>query len=148
MTRHHKNLVMTAHQAQAAAFAAITPAATGAASTLFSTGRQLGMAAGVAVLTTVASAVGLTKHVAAGTAPHLAASHTGLVTACVIALIAAGVAQFVDDRAAAATQAGAVTRRHYGRRSRRGRRMSPFGLTRGSASESPDACDVGSPRRV
>jgi EmrB/QacA subfamily drug resistance transporter len=88
---------------QAAAFATITPAATGAASTLFNTGRQLGMAAGVAILTTIASAVGLTKHVAAGTAPHLAAYHAGLVTASVIALIAAGVARFVDDRAAAAT---------------------------------------------
>ena len=88
---------------QAAAFATITPAATGAASTLFNTGRQVGMAVGVAILTTVASAVGLTKHVAAGTAPHLAAYHAGLVAASVIALIAAGAAQFVDDRAAAAT---------------------------------------------
>ena len=61
------------------------------------------LAAGVAILTTVASAVGLTKHVAAGTAPHLAAYHAGLVTASLIALIAAGAARFVDDRAAAAT---------------------------------------------
>jgi EmrB/QacA subfamily drug resistance transporter len=88
---------------QAAAFATITPAATGAASTMFNTGRQLGMAAGVAILTTVASAVGLTKHVGAGTVPHLAAYHAALVAASVIALIAAGAAQFVDDRAAAAT---------------------------------------------
>jgi hypothetical protein len=89
---------------QASAFATITPAATGAASTLFNTSRQLGMAAGVAILTTVASAVGLTKR-AAGHAvlPHLAAYHAGLITASVLALIAAGVAQFVDDRAAAAT---------------------------------------------
>jgi MFS family permease len=88
----------------AAAFATITPAATGAASTLFSTGRQLGMAAGVAVVTTVTSAVGLTqKATGRAVAPHLAAYHAGLVTASVIALIAAGVAQLVDDRAAAAT---------------------------------------------
>jgi predicted MFS family arabinose efflux permease len=89
---------------QAAAFATITPAATGAASTLFSTARQLGMATGVAILTTVASAVGLTRQ-ATGRAvvPHIAAYHAGLVTASVIALIAAGIAQFVDDRAAAAT---------------------------------------------
>ena len=78
---------------QAAAFATITPAATGAASTVFNTSRQLGMAAGVAILTTVASAVGLTKHVAAGTAPHLAAYHAGFVTASIIALIGAGVAR-------------------------------------------------------
>jgi hypothetical protein len=89
---------------QAAAFATITPAATGAASTLFNTGRQLGAAVGVAILTTVASAVGLTQQ-ATGRAvtPHLAAYHAGLVTASVIALIAAIVSQLVDDRAAAAT---------------------------------------------
>jgi hypothetical protein len=54
------------------------------------------------VLTTVASAVGLTRQ-ATGRAvvPHIAAYHAGLVTASVIALIAAGIAQFVDDRAAA-----------------------------------------------
>jgi EmrB/QacA subfamily drug resistance transporter len=88
---------------QAAALADITPSDTGAASTLFNTGRQLGMAAGVAILTTVASAVGLTHQVAGRTAPQLAAYHAGLVTASVLALIAAGAAQFVDDRAAAAT---------------------------------------------
>jgi EmrB/QacA subfamily drug resistance transporter len=89
---------------QAAAMATITPADTGAASTLFNTGRQLGMAAGVAILTTVASTVGLTK-LATGRAiaPHLAAYHAGFVTASVLALIAAGAARFVDDRAAAAT---------------------------------------------
>jgi hypothetical protein len=35
--------------------------------------------------------------------PHLAAYHAALVTASVIALTAAAVAQFVDDRAAAPT---------------------------------------------
>jgi hypothetical protein len=89
---------------QAAAFATISPASTGAASTLYNTGRQLGMAAGVAIMTTVASAVGLTQDATGrAVAPHLAAYHAGLVTASVIALIAAGVAQFVDDRAAAPT---------------------------------------------
>jgi EmrB/QacA subfamily drug resistance transporter len=88
---------------QAAAFATITPTATGAASTLFNTSRQLGMAAGVAILTTVASGVGLTEHAATGTAPHLAAYHAALGAASVLALSAAGVARFVDDRAAAVT---------------------------------------------
>jgi EmrB/QacA subfamily drug resistance transporter len=89
---------------QAAAFATITPAATGAASTLFNTGRQVGAAVGVAILTTVASAVGLTQKATGRAAtPHLAAYHAGLVTASVIALIATGIAQLVDDRAAAAT---------------------------------------------
>jgi len=88
---------------QAASFATITPAATGAASTLFNTGRQLGMAVGVAILSTVASAVGLTDQVAGRAVPHLAAYHAGLAAASVIALLAAGAARFVDDRAAAAT---------------------------------------------
>jgi hypothetical protein len=61
------------------------------------------MATGVAILTTVASAVGLTEHIAGRTVPHLAAYHAGLIVASVIALVAAGLAQFVDDRAATAT---------------------------------------------
>jgi EmrB/QacA subfamily drug resistance transporter len=94
---------------QASAFATITAADTGAASTLFNTGRQLGMAVGVAALTTVASAVGLTKEASGHAAlPHLAAYHAGLITASIFALIAAGVAQFVDDRAAAATMRNAA----------------------------------------
>jgi MFS family permease len=44
---------------QAAAFATITPSSTGRASTLFDAMRQLGSAAGVAVLTTVMAAVGV-----------------------------------------------------------------------------------------
>src|SRR5215470_16596753 len=88
---------------QAAAFSTITRADTGAASTLFNTGRQLGMAVGVAILSTVASAVGLTYEAGGRVAPHLAAYHAGLAAASVIALIAAGAAWFVDDRAAAAT---------------------------------------------
>jgi EmrB/QacA subfamily drug resistance transporter len=88
---------------QAAAFACVSPADTGAASTLFNTSRQLGMAIGVALLTTVASAVGLTRHVAGRAAPHLAAYHAAFVAASVVALVAAGAAQFVNDREAAAT---------------------------------------------
>jgi len=88
---------------QAAAFATISPEATGAASTVFNTSRQLGVAAGVAILTTVASAVGLTQHLGGAATPHLAAYHAALLAASVIALLAAGVAQFVDDRAAAVT---------------------------------------------
>jgi EmrB/QacA subfamily drug resistance transporter len=97
---------------QAAAFATITPAATGAASTLLNTARQLGMAVGVAILSTVASAVGLTQQVAGRTAPHLAAYHAGLAAASVIALLAAGAARFVDDSAAAATMVKPDRSRH------------------------------------
>ena len=89
--------------AQAAAFATISPAATGRASTLYNAGRQLGSAVGVAVLTTVAAAVGLVHRVGAHPAPNLAAYHAALLTACGIALVAAATAIFVDDRAAAPT---------------------------------------------
>jgi EmrB/QacA subfamily drug resistance transporter len=98
---------------QAAAFATISPGDTAAASTLFNTGRQLGMAVGVAILTTVTSAVGLIHHVAGRTAPNLAAYHTGLAAASVLAVIAAVVARLVDDRAAAATMRR-PERRHRG----------------------------------
>ena len=43
---------------QAAGFATISPAATGRASTLFNALRQVGSAAGVALLTTVVATVG------------------------------------------------------------------------------------------
>src|SRR5262249_17273757 len=81
-----------------------TPAATGAASTLFNTGRQLGMAVGVAILSTVASAGGLTEQVARRAGPHLAAYPPRLAAPSVIAPLAAAAARFVDDRAAAATR--------------------------------------------
>jgi hypothetical protein len=46
-------------------------------------------------------------------APHLAAYHAGLLTASVIALIAVGIAQLVDDHAAAATmRSPEPSRRH------------------------------------
>jgi hypothetical protein len=61
------------------------------------------MAVGVAIFTTVASAVGLTQDTAGRAVPHLAAYHLALLAASVIALTAAAVAQFVDDRAAAPT---------------------------------------------
>ena len=87
---------------QAAAFATITPAATGAASTLFKTGRQVGMAVGVAILTTVASAVGRRAcrrgdRAASGRLPRRASCRQ-----CHRA-DRGREAQFVDDRAAAAT---------------------------------------------
>jgi hypothetical protein len=89
--------------AQAAAFATIGPAATGRASTLFNAGRQLGSAVGVAVLSTVLAAVGVTRHVGATVTPHLAAYHAAFLTAAAIALLAAGLSLRVDDRAAAST---------------------------------------------
>jgi MFS family permease len=88
---------------QAAAFAGISGAATGRASTLFNASRQLGSALGVAVLSTVIAAVGVTTEAGGRVAPHLAAYHWGFLTAAGLALLAAVVAAQIDDRAAAAT---------------------------------------------
>ena len=67
--------------AQAAAFATISPEATGRASTMFNVGRQLGSATGVAVFTTVIVAVGATKVVAGQVTPNLAAYHAAFLVA-------------------------------------------------------------------
>lgn len=88
---------------QAAAFATISPAATGRASTVFNTARQVGSAAGVAILTTVISAVGVTHVVRGHTAPNLAAFHWAFGAAALIALLAAGFAWRINDADAAST---------------------------------------------
>jgi MFS family permease len=89
--------------AQAAAFATISPAATGRASTLFNTARQVGSAIGVAVLTSVISAVGLTHLVNGGVQQNLAAYHWAFLIAAAFALLAAFVANTVVDADAAPT---------------------------------------------
>jgi EmrB/QacA subfamily drug resistance transporter len=89
--------------AQAAAFATISSAATGRASTIFNTARQLGSALGVALLTTVISAVGVFHVVARHRAPNLAAFHWGFGVAAIIALAASTVAWQINDADAAPT---------------------------------------------
>jgi EmrB/QacA subfamily drug resistance transporter len=88
---------------QAAAFASISPAATGRASTMFNTARQVGGALGVAVLTTIISAVGITHVVGGRVAPDLAAFHWAFGAAAAIALGAAWFSLRIDDRDAAST---------------------------------------------
>jgi EmrB/QacA subfamily drug resistance transporter len=89
---------------QAAAFATISPAETGRASTLFNTGRQVGSALGVAVLTTVMSAVGVTHLVHGHREANLAAFHAAFVFAAALAVAAAVFAFFtVEDADAAST---------------------------------------------
>jgi EmrB/QacA subfamily drug resistance transporter len=94
----------------AAAFATISPAATGRASMLFNTQRQLGGAIGVAVLTSVLAAVGPVHVVAGRVLPNLGAYHLGFLTAACFALIASVASQFVSDRDAAATMTRRVGR--------------------------------------
>ena len=89
---------------QAAAFATISQAETGRASTLFNTGRQVGSALGVAILTTVMSAVGVTHLVHGHVQANLAAFHAAFVVAAALAVSAAVFAFFtIDDADAAPT---------------------------------------------
>ena len=67
--------------AQAAAFATISPEATGRASTMFNVFRQLGSALGVAVFTTAIVAVGATTTVAGRVTANLAAYHVAFLVA-------------------------------------------------------------------
>ncbi|MFC1416510.1 MDR family MFS transporter [Streptacidiphilus cavernicola] len=98
--------------AQTAAFATVSPAATGRASTLFNAQRQLGSAIGVALLGTVLAAIGTVRAAAAtatgapaATAPvaNLTAYHAAFLVAAGLAAVAAVVALFISDRDAAAT---------------------------------------------
>jgi EmrB/QacA subfamily drug resistance transporter len=88
---------------QAAAFAAISPEATGRASTMFNVIRQLGSAIGVAVFTTAIVAVGATKIVAGRVAPDLTAYHVAFGVAAGVAVAGAAVALTIHDADAAAT---------------------------------------------
>jgi EmrB/QacA subfamily drug resistance transporter len=94
---------------QAAAFATISPAATGRASALNNMQRQLGFALGVAVLGTVISILGPVTSSVRGVQPNLNAYHAAFVTAALLALAASGVALFIQDRDAASTMRSAQT---------------------------------------
>jgi EmrB/QacA subfamily drug resistance transporter len=89
--------------AQAAAFATVTPAATGRASTMFNAGRQLGGAVGVAVLSTVISAVGVLHRVGGQPRPNAAAYHAAFLVAAGIALTAVAIVVRIVDEDAAPT---------------------------------------------
>jgi EmrB/QacA subfamily drug resistance transporter len=83
--------------AQAAAFATISPAATGRASTLYNALRQLGGAIGVAMLTAVVTGIGPSREVAGQQVPHLAAYHWAFLAAAAVALVAAVLALTVPE---------------------------------------------------
>jgi EmrB/QacA subfamily drug resistance transporter len=88
---------------QAAAFATVTPAATGRASTMFNAVRQLGSAVGVAVFTTAVVAVGATVRVGDVVRPNLAAYHAAFLVAAGLAAVGAVAALAISDGDAAAT---------------------------------------------
>jgi EmrB/QacA subfamily drug resistance transporter len=89
---------------QAASFATISSAQTGQASALFNAQRQIGAALGVALLSSVISAVGTTQLSASGAVvPNFTAYHAAFITAAIVALIAAGIGLTVRDSDAAST---------------------------------------------
>jgi EmrB/QacA subfamily drug resistance transporter len=91
---------------QAAAFARISPTDTGRASTMFNALRQLGGAAGVAVLTSAITAVGVTHEVGGRSAPDLHSYHVAFLVAAGLAATAALVALSVHDHDADSTRPG------------------------------------------
>jgi EmrB/QacA subfamily drug resistance transporter len=99
---------------QAAAFATITPAATGRASTMFNAVRQLGGAIGVALLTTVIVLIGATHRVAGHEAPNLAAYRISFLVAAAVSLAAVASALSIRDADAAATIPARRSRRQRG----------------------------------
>jgi len=88
---------------QAAAFATISPAATGRASTMFNALRQLGGATGVALLTTVIAAAGETHRVAGHQVANLAAYRITFLVAAAVCLAGLASALSIRDADAAAT---------------------------------------------
>jgi EmrB/QacA subfamily drug resistance transporter len=88
---------------QTAAFATITPADMGRASTFFNTQRQVGGAIGVAVLTTVLAAVGATAATVGHPSVHLAGYHIAFLTAGGLALLGTLAAATIRDEDARAT---------------------------------------------
>jgi EmrB/QacA subfamily drug resistance transporter len=88
---------------QAAAFATISSAATGRASTMFNAIRQLGGAIGVALLTTVIVLVGATHRVAGHEVANLAAYRITFLVAAAVCLTGVACALSIHDADAAAT---------------------------------------------
>jgi EmrB/QacA subfamily drug resistance transporter len=97
---------------QAAAFATITPAATGRASTLFNAVRQFGGAVGVAALTTAIVLVGPIHLVAGHPVANLTAYRVAFLVAAAVALLAVPCALSIRDSDAART----IPQRRGGRR--------------------------------
>ena len=88
---------------QAAAFATISPEATGKASTMFNAARQVGGAIGVALLTTAIVLIGATHLVAGHEVANLAAYRVAFLIAAAFCLAGIASALTIHDADAAAT---------------------------------------------
>ena len=89
---------------QAASYSTITSAQTGQASALYNAQRQIGASLGVALISSVMSAVGLTLLSTGGTiVPNFTAYHAAFIASAILALIAAIIGLSIHDSDAAAT---------------------------------------------
>ena len=96
---------------QTAAFATITPAKMGRATAAYNVQWQLGIAFGIAVMSTVLSIVGLTRPSATGSPiPNLVSYHIAFVAAAVLVLVGVSFALRVRDKDAIATMQRESTR--------------------------------------
>jgi EmrB/QacA subfamily drug resistance transporter len=97
---------------QAASFSTISSAQTGQASALFNAQRQIGSSVGVALLSSVITAVGITQLSAGGSIiPNLSAYHAAFIAAAILVLIAVGFGFTVHDSDAAATMRRPISKR-------------------------------------
>jgi Major Facilitator Superfamily len=92
--------------AQAFSMAAVSKARIGRASSIFSAGKQLGGAVGVALLSTVLAAVGPDRRTGGHTTVDLSAFHAGFLAAAAVAAVAVTVALTINDADAGAAMAG------------------------------------------
>jgi EmrB/QacA subfamily drug resistance transporter len=96
---------------QAASFATISSAETGQAAAIFNAQRQIGASLGVALISSVISAVGMTQVSTSGTVvPNLTSYHAAFIAAAVLALIAACIGLSVRDSDATATMRRRVSK--------------------------------------
>jgi len=89
---------------QAASYSTITSAQTGQASALYNAQRQIGASLGVALISSVMSAVGMTQLSTSGAiVPYFTAYHAAFIASAVLALIAAAIGLTIHDSDASAT---------------------------------------------
>ena len=119
---------------QAAAFATITPAATGRASTMFNAVRQLGGAVGVAVLTTAIVLVGPVHLIGGHAAANLTAYRVAFLVAAALCLAGVPCALSIRDSDAARTIPG-----------RRGARLAAESAGSAGAGSAAGSAPLGSP---
>ncbi len=121
---------------QAASFATISSEQTGQASALFNAQRQIGASIGVALLSSVISAIGLTQQSANGAlTPNYTAYHAAFLASAALALLAGGIALAIRDSDAASTMRRSV---QTGKQENAAEQVQEVGRTPVSLSQQAD----------